>query len=59
MAQLDKTIGTMHLKQEGDVYIVTMNGGENRFNDNSIRDLLAVFDIVEKYVYIVGERGER
>ena len=36
------------LKREGDVFILTMQGGENRFNPSFIGDMNRALDEVEK-----------
>jgi enoyl-CoA hydratase/carnithine racemase len=41
------------LTKVGDVYVLTMNAGENRFNPTFMSHLHEALDYVEKYVYVI------
>jgi hypothetical protein len=43
------TYGTLTLQQEGNVWIVIMNGGDNRVNADFLASWHTVLDIVERY----------
>lgn len=47
---MDKQFGGLHLTQQGDVYIIHMNDGENVFNETSIANFHKALDVVEEYV---------
>lgn len=47
---MDKQFGGLHLTQQGDVYIIHMNDGENKFNDESVNNFHKALDAVEGYV---------
>ena len=44
-------IGPHTLEQNGDVFVFTMNNGENAFNSSSLTQYNEMLDIVERYTH--------